>query len=59
MTTSQSHSQTCEVTGNASMIFHVKVIFQRGGRYEGVRPIHIYLLRLVYTLMFFVLGKDT
>jgi hypothetical protein len=28
-------------------------------RYEGVRPIHIYLLRLVYILMFFVLGKDT
>jgi hypothetical protein len=34
-------------------------IFARDDRYEGVRPIHIYLLRLVYVLMFFVLGKDT
>src|SRR3984957_2959934 len=38
----------------ASMI---KAIFQRSTRYEGVRPINIYLLRLVYVLMFFVLGK--
>jgi hypothetical protein len=34
-------------------------IFQRDDRYEGVRPISIYLLRLVFILMFFVLGKDT
>ena len=28
-------------------------------RCGGVRPIHIYALRLVYGLMFFVLGKQT
>jgi hypothetical protein len=32
-------------------------LFQRSQRYEGVRWIHICLLRLVYVLMFFVLGK--
>jgi hypothetical protein len=31
--------------------------FRRADRYDGVRPINIYLLRLVYVLMFFVLGK--
>jgi hypothetical protein len=36
-----------------------KAIFQRADRYEGVRPINIYLLRLLYILMFFVLGKET
>jgi hypothetical protein len=41
------------------MSFSFKGIFQRADRYEGVRPIHIYLLRLVFILMFFVLGKDT
>lgn len=41
------------------MTFSVKAIFQKDARHEGVRPIHIYLLRLVYVLMFFVLGKDT
>jgi hypothetical protein len=41
------------------MTFRLKAIFQRDDRYEGVRPIHIYLLRLVYLLMFFVLGKET
>jgi hypothetical protein len=34
-------------------------IFQPSSRYEGVRPIHIYLLRLLYVLMFFVLGQET
>jgi hypothetical protein len=34
-------------------------IFQRDEQYEGVRRISIYLLRLVFILMFFVLGKDT
>jgi hypothetical protein len=34
-------------------------IFRRRSEYEGVRPIHIYLLRLLYTLMFFVLGRET
>jgi len=34
-------------------------IFQRNDQYEGVRRINIYLLRLVYLLMFFVLGRAT
>lgn len=33
-------------------------IFQRDAGNEGVRRINIYLLRLLYVLMFFVLGKD-
>jgi hypothetical protein len=41
------------------MTLSLKAIFQPGAQYEGVRPIHIYLLRLVYILMFFVLGRDT
>jgi len=41
------------------MNFSAKAIFQRADRYEGVRPISIYLLRLLYVLMFFVLGKET
>jgi hypothetical protein len=41
------------------MSFSPKAVFQRSDRYEGVRPIHIYLLRLLYILMFFVLGKET
>ena len=41
------------------MTFSPIVIFQRADRYEGVRPINIYLLRLLYVLMFFVLGKET
>jgi hypothetical protein len=41
------------------MTLSLKAIFQPGVQYEGVRPIHIYLLRLVYILMFFVLGKGT
>jgi hypothetical protein len=41
------------------MTLSLKTIFQPGARYEGVRPIHIYLLRLVYILMFLVLGKTT
>jgi hypothetical protein len=40
------------------MTIHPKYIFQRSEKYEGVRPIHIYLLRLLYVLMFFVLGRD-
>jgi len=42
-----------------SMAFSPIAVFQRDDRYEGVRRINIYLLRLLYTLMFFVLGKDT
>jgi hypothetical protein len=37
----------------------VKAIFLPATRYDGVRPLNIYLLRLVYVLMFVVLGKDT
>jgi hypothetical protein len=42
-----------------SMTFSPKAIFQRAEKYDGVRPINIYLLRLLYILMFFVLGKET
>jgi hypothetical protein len=42
-----------------SVTFSPKAIFQRADKYDGVRPINIYLLRLLYILMFFVLGKDT
>jgi hypothetical protein len=41
------------------MTFSPMTIFQRDDRYEGVRRINIYLLRLVFILMFFVLGRDT
>jgi hypothetical protein len=41
------------------MTFSLKSIFQPAERYEGVRRINIYLLRLLYILMFFVLGKET
>jgi hypothetical protein len=34
-------------------------LFRKAPRYDGVRPINIYLLRLVFVLMFFVLGKTT
>jgi hypothetical protein len=37
----------------------VKAVFQPNDRYEGVRRINIYLLRLLYGLMFFWLGKIT
>jgi hypothetical protein len=42
-----------------SMSFSPMTIFQRDDRHEGVRRINIYLLRLLYVLMFFVLGRDT
>ena len=42
-----------------SMAFSPITIFQRDDRYEGVRRINIYLLRLLYILMFFVLGRDS
>lgn len=41
------------------MTFSLKTLFHRDLRYEGVCPINIYLLRLVYILMFFVLGQQT
>jgi hypothetical protein len=34
-------------------------IFRPDERYDGVRRINIYLLRLVFILMFFVLGRTT
>jgi hypothetical protein len=52
-------SPGCFASKEISMTFSPTVIFQRDDRYEGVRRINIYLLRLVYILMFFVLGKDT
>lgn len=39
------------------MTFSPTAIFRRDDRFEGVRRINIYLLRLLYILMFFVLGK--
>jgi hypothetical protein len=41
------------------MIFNPMAMFQRDDRFEGVRRINVYLLRLVFILMFFVLGRDT
>ena len=40
------------------MRFRPLAIFRPAEKYDGVRPISIYLLRLLYGLMFFVLGKD-
>jgi hypothetical protein len=42
-----------------SMSFSPGAIFQRDARHENVRRINIYLLRLLYILMFFVLGRET
>ena len=41
------------------MTFNPMAIFQRDDKFDGVRRINIYLLRLVFLLMFVVLGKDT
>ena len=41
------------------MTINPKAIFQRNERHEGVPNINIYLLRLLYVLMFFVLGRIT
>jgi hypothetical protein len=41
------------------MALSLKAIFQRDNQYEGIRRINIYLLRLVFVLMFFLLGRDT
>src|SRR5271155_4406818 len=40
------------------MTFNPVAIFRRDDRHEGVRRINLYLLRLVFILMFFVLGKN-
>src|ERR1700761_7990461 len=45
-------------SGGVSMAFRLSAIYQRDDRYEGVRRINIFLLRLLYVLMFFVLGKE-
>jgi hypothetical protein len=52
-------SQTRHSLEDISMTISLKAIFQRSDRYEGVRRINIYLLRLLYVLMFFVLGRET
>jgi hypothetical protein len=39
--------------------FNPKALFRRDDRYDGARRISIYLLRLVFILMFFVLGRTT
>lgn len=36
----------------------LKNLFTKSEKFEGIRPINIYLMRLIYILMFFVLGKD-
>jgi len=41
------------------MIQKLTAILRPTERYDGARPINVYLLRLVYMLMFFVLGKET
>jgi hypothetical protein len=41
------------------MAINLKSIFQRDIHHDGVRRFYVYLLRLVYVLMFFVLGKTT
>jgi hypothetical protein len=41
------------------MAFHLKTIFERDfQRYEGVRPINIYLMRVFYFLMATLLAQD-
>jgi hypothetical protein len=52
-------SRSAITFGGNFMTLSIKPIFRRSTQYEGVRPINIYLLRLVFILMFFVLGKDT
>lgn len=42
------------------MTFGIKTLFKRDpDRYDGVRRINIYLLRILYALMFFMLGQTT
>ena len=41
------------------MTINPRVLFQRNERHEGVPNINVYLLRLLYVLMFFVLGRIT
>jgi hypothetical protein len=46
-------AQSCSIGGPS-----VLRIFQRDSRFEDVRRINIYLLRVVYALMFVILGKS-
>jgi len=41
------------------MTFGLKSILERDARHDGVLRINVYLMRLVFILMFFVLGKAT
>jgi len=41
------------------MTFNPMAIFKRDDRHEGVRRFNIYILRVVFVLMFFVLGRET
>lgn len=41
------------------MNLNLAATFERSDKYESVRRINIYLLRLLYTLMFFMLGWTT
>jgi hypothetical protein len=41
------------------MSFRITSLFRPAARFEGVRPINIYLLRLLYALMFFMLGNTS
>ena len=41
------------------MRLHLLALFQRAPHHRGVRRIRIYALRLVYALMFFMLGQTT
>lgn len=40
------------------MNFITTLFAANNDKYQGVRPINIYLMRVIYLLMFFVLGKD-
>lgn len=53
------NAQAATGSRGSSMTFNPLAIFRPDARHEGVRRINIYLLRLLYVLMFFVLGKET
>lgn len=36
----------------------IKTLFTKQAKYDGIRPANIYFMRVIYVLMFFVLGKD-
>ena len=36
----------------------LKNLFIKSAKFEGIRPINVYFMRLIYILMFFSLGKD-